>query len=198
MNPYEILGVPSSASLEDIKQAWRRLARIHHPDRKGGSIDRMAEINKAYNALQDVAWRARYDETGETKAPLPIEIEARSCVMQLLMGVLQNEYEVPLYKGVMDLFSMNINEATNRSQQFDRKIKKMDRQRKGLKLTPSGKDTLSTLFQQLSDGYMEEKAKLDRQLEILDAGKKLFKDLASEANDAGALMDAVKSLKAAP
>jgi curved DNA-binding protein CbpA len=198
MNPYEILGVPPSASLEDIKQAWRRLARVHHPDRKGGSIDKMAALNTAYNALQDVAWRARYDETGETKAPLPIEVEARSCVMQLLMGVLQNDYEVPLYKGVMDLISTNIMEANARSKTFDRKIKKMDRQRKGLNLTASGKDTLSALFQQLSDGYMEEKAKFDRQLEILDAAKTLFKELASEGKDAESIMDAVKALKAAP
>lgn len=46
-NWWEILEVPQSASAEQIKDAWRRLAGIHHPDR-GGSNEMMSKINKAY------------------------------------------------------------------------------------------------------------------------------------------------------
>ena len=46
----EILGVPRDARREDVKVAYRRLASQHHPDRPGGSHERMAELNAAQDA----------------------------------------------------------------------------------------------------------------------------------------------------
>ncbi len=45
---HDILEVRADASIEVIKENYRRLARDHHPDRHGGNADRMAEINTAY------------------------------------------------------------------------------------------------------------------------------------------------------
>lgn len=45
---YEVLGVdPAKCDKATIKSAWRKLAKIHHPDRKGGSVEKMSEINRA-------------------------------------------------------------------------------------------------------------------------------------------------------
>jgi hypothetical protein len=49
---YKILGVPSSASRDDIKKAYKKLALIHHPDR-GGNQETFKLINEAYNKLMD-------------------------------------------------------------------------------------------------------------------------------------------------
>ncbi len=64
---YEVLGVPRSASEEDIKKAFRKLARLHHPDvakNKKTAEEKFKEINEAYEVLGDPAKRKKYDELG--------------------------------------------------------------------------------------------------------------------------------------
>jgi molecular chaperone DnaJ len=64
---YEILGVSREADKEDIKQAYRRLARKYHPDvnKESGAEERFKEINHAYEVLSEPEMRARYDRFGE-------------------------------------------------------------------------------------------------------------------------------------
>lgn len=60
MTHYEILGVSESASPEEIKKAYRKLASVHHPD-KGGDTARFQEIQVAYDTLIDPQRKAQYD-----------------------------------------------------------------------------------------------------------------------------------------
>lgn len=60
---YQILGLKKDSSQEEIKQAYRKLARIHHPDMKGGSDLKMKEINFIYSILTDINKRKYYDDT---------------------------------------------------------------------------------------------------------------------------------------
>ena len=66
---YEILGLPKTASQEDIKKAYRRLARKYHPDlhtgqKKAEMEDRFKELTQAYEVLSDKDTRAKYDQYG--------------------------------------------------------------------------------------------------------------------------------------
>ncbi len=66
-DPYQILGVPKNASEADIKGAFRRLGREHHPDRNPGdeaALQRFKELNAAYQILSDPQKRALYDRFG--------------------------------------------------------------------------------------------------------------------------------------
>ena len=63
-NYYDVLGVKKDASADDIKKAFRKLARKHHPD-VGGSEEKFKEINEAYEVLSDKEKRAQYDQYGQ-------------------------------------------------------------------------------------------------------------------------------------
>ncbi|CAN1761589.1 Chaperone protein DnaJ [Linum perenne] len=64
---YSTLGVPKSASVKEIKAAYRRLARQYHPDvnKEPGATDKFKEISAAYEVLSDDKMRSRYDQFGE-------------------------------------------------------------------------------------------------------------------------------------
>lgn len=63
---YQILGVSRDASAEDIKRAYRRLARKYHPDvsAEAGAEERFKEVAEAYEVLRDAEKRAAYDQLG--------------------------------------------------------------------------------------------------------------------------------------
>lgn len=61
---YKILGVARDASADDIKTAWRRFSKAHHPD-KGGDKETFQRGQHAYEILRDPAKRRIYDETGD-------------------------------------------------------------------------------------------------------------------------------------
>jgi len=64
---YETLGVSRDADKEEIKRAYRRLARKYHPDvnKEQGAEERFKEINRAYEILSEPEMKARYDRFGE-------------------------------------------------------------------------------------------------------------------------------------
>ena len=67
---YEILGVSKDATEDDIKKAFRRLAKKYHPDAQHTEADKKSaeakfkEINEAYSVLSDKQKRAQYDRFG--------------------------------------------------------------------------------------------------------------------------------------
>lgn len=64
---YDLLGVSSSASKEEIKAAFRKKAKEHHPD-KGGDEKKFKEINEAYEVLSDETKRSNYDRFGSAQS----------------------------------------------------------------------------------------------------------------------------------
>lgn len=64
---YKTLGVARDASSEEIKKAFRKLARTHHPD-AGGDEAKFKEINEAYEVLSDEKKRELYDQYGTASA----------------------------------------------------------------------------------------------------------------------------------
>lgn len=63
---YEVLGVDKNASDEDIKRAFRKLAKQYHPDvnKEEGAADKFKEIGEAYSVLSDASKRKQYDQFG--------------------------------------------------------------------------------------------------------------------------------------
>jgi len=67
MSYYSVLDVSVTATSDDIKKSYRKLAMLHHPD-KGGNEDTFKKINEAYSVLSDDTKRAAYDQQSSNQA----------------------------------------------------------------------------------------------------------------------------------
>ena len=65
-NYYDTLGVSKSASKDEIKKAFYKLAHKYHPDKKDGDEAKFKEVNEAYQTLSDDTKRKQYDTYGQT------------------------------------------------------------------------------------------------------------------------------------
>ena len=70
-NYYDILGVSKDASPDDIKSAYRKLAKKYHPDvnKEPGAADKFKEVNEAYECLSDPTKKSNYDNYGSASGP---------------------------------------------------------------------------------------------------------------------------------
>ena len=71
-NYYSVLGVPREADEAELKRAYRKLARMYHPDKNPGdkaAEERFKEVNEAYTVLSDSEKRAQYDRFGTVSSP---------------------------------------------------------------------------------------------------------------------------------
>src|SRR5579864_3305984 len=77
---YQILGVPWTASQDEIQRAYRKLARSYHPDvnKDPAAEERFKEISEAYDVLSDPETRRRYDAFGHDFRRVPEGVDAET------------------------------------------------------------------------------------------------------------------------
>jgi len=102
MDLYKVLGISSHASEAEIKKAYRRKAKEHHPD-KGGDETEFKKIQQAYEVLSDPERRKHYDETGDTKAISESQEDGqiKAEVINLFMATVDNAWSSTDIKNAM-------------------------------------------------------------------------------------------------
>ena len=132
MNPYTELDVSITASTEEIKQRYRTLAQMHHPD-KGGDEEMFKRIKLAYEILSDPVRRKQYDITGETTTTNAKD-EAISNIIQIILHVVPsfNADEEDLIKiaedetrAMLDMVNKDIVSTESQIKNFEKVLKKL-------------------------------------------------------------------------
>ena len=132
MNPYTELDVSITASTEEIKQRYRTLAQMHHPD-KGGDEEMFKRIKLAYEILSDPVRRKQYDITGETTTTNAKD-EAISNIIQIILHVVPsfNADEEDLIKiaedearAMLDMVNKDIISTESQIKNFEKVLKKL-------------------------------------------------------------------------
>jgi curved DNA-binding protein CbpA len=71
---YRLLGIKRGATKEDVRRAYRRKAKVSHPD-SGGSVEAFSALATAHDVLSDKSRRERYDTTGEIEPARPDNLD---------------------------------------------------------------------------------------------------------------------------
>jgi len=98
MDPYKVLDVEPTATIEEIRLAYKRLARQFHPDvsTEPDHEQRIKEINAAWEILGSEDRRAKFDSTGSTGQERTIDEEALDHLTRLLASALDNNVPDPV------------------------------------------------------------------------------------------------------
>jgi len=93
MTFYDDLGIKKDATPDQIKEAYRELAKKHHPD-KGGDPEMFKKVSHAYSVLSDADKRARYDN-GESVDDIPMTKEAKlvSIILPIFNGIIDSRFD---------------------------------------------------------------------------------------------------------
>ncbi len=87
---YAILGVPFDVTPDDVRRAYRDLARIYHPDAVSGDAEKFRQIQQAYDVLSDPVYRRTYNRQRESRG------YARSAESPISINVFQNRDQLPI------------------------------------------------------------------------------------------------------
>lgn len=131
MSHYDTLGVPTDASADDIKAAFRRKASEHHPD-KGGAADLMAAVNRAYEVLGDQQRREQYDATGDD-AEVDRNQQVANIVMSAFAQILANGSEHGVLQQTKDFLRSRAAALKTDTAKHERNVAKLQRQRDKVK-----------------------------------------------------------------
>jgi curved DNA-binding protein CbpA len=92
---YQVLGVKRAATKEQIRRAYRRRAKISHPD-SGGSAHEFGAVATAYGVLSDTKRREQYDRTGEIEPTQPDNFDASAIeiIAQKFLMIIYGKHDV--------------------------------------------------------------------------------------------------------
>jgi len=118
MNPYKTLNISQTATIAEIKQAYKNLAKEYHPD-KGGDTIAMQQINEAYEILTNPAKFKEYTDLQEKKFSDFIEM--------LLFGIIEhkNIAHTDIIDEIRVQISANYNKLLDAKKQSEKTLKKL-------------------------------------------------------------------------
>jgi curved DNA-binding protein CbpA len=177
-NHYETLGVKPDASPAEIKRAYRKRAETVHPDKPGGSHEKMAELAHAKDVLLNPSRRELYDTTGQDDYP-PIEAQANSLIMSAFMDGLMKD--VPnLLHHAKQVVETEKKELEKQNAEAPKLIARMKKRRDAIKPKAGRPNLLQMLVDQQTIAIEQGLASAALQLEVILYAEKELQSYKSE------------------
>ena len=169
MNPYDVLGVQTNATPDEIKKRYKSLAQQYHPD-KGGDTEKFKEINLAYTILIDDERRKDFDATGNIYPKGSIKENALNKIAEALY-VFINQINVD-HEDLILVIKNDVNrEKENLNQQIlivVNLITKHEKVVKKLKRKKQGQNILVEFVKKRIEQFETDIKTLNNQIEFCD------------------------------
>lgn len=143
---YDDLELPKTSTYEEIKQKYRILAQLHHPD-KGGDAEKFKRIRLAYEVLSDPIKREHYDSTGDhyDDINLDSEVMGRLAVMlSLFVQHINPEFDDLILKMKFEIHALQ-QQTTNAIVECNNLITKLNLISKKIRLKKEGENLLKSV-----------------------------------------------------
>ena len=170
MKLYDILGVPTDASQNEIREAYRRLAMELHPDRPDGDADKFLPVQTAYDVLGDKKKRARYDETGDVEDQHFNDL-VDDKMMQLFNGMLSEEQDVAgnAVDQMRGMIEKSIDGTMHNQNKIEAKKARLKKRRSRIKITQGHGVNLYTQLADASISQCDQQiAHLEEMINVLN------------------------------
>ena len=171
MNLYDELELSKDCTSEEIKQKYRLLAQIYHPDKAVfGDEEKFKRIKLAYETLSDPIKRAEYDSTGRYGINDTTKTEAITRLSNMMVHFtkkLNPEYDDLVLSFKVDIYQAqeNINKSV---ESFNSEIKKLKIFSNKIKRKKEGENILKSFVDNMIEQYQREIISMQRTLEIFD------------------------------
>jgi len=170
---YAVLGIDHSATSEQIKKAYKKLANKYHPD-KGGDEEMFKRINQAYETLIDPVKRQSYDITGIYEGTDAVHVKsARESIELAVFNIInQNEANIE-YIDIVQTIKQNIHNDLIANKQAEDKINKLIARLNKNKERATGSLVISAFDKQIR-AQQDALTQADNNKKVLDIAGKLI------------------------
>ena len=178
---YEILGLTPEATQEEIKQGYRKMASVNHPDRNRGDDSEFKKVEEAYRTLCDPELKSQYDERGFALTDDRLYELAREQVFIFISQGLQTGV-INLKPFIIKRAKETLNEVVKERDNIERFIRHVNRHLKGLSHKKNARNSdcvLDYLRAQLKDAKFGLKATISK-MEGLKAVEQLMDEYDEE------------------
>jgi len=163
---YATLGVAPDADAAAIKAAYRRRSTQAHPDKPGGSHEKMQAINAAYDVLSDKRRRAAYDAGQDDPHHRPtLEERAQRALVEMFTSAIASPSETDLLAAVNGMISVGTDAAIASRRQLERAIRRLQAHQGKVIRKDGGYNLVEDV---ISGQLQQQRRQLDQVLEALE------------------------------
>lgn len=184
-NPYEILGVSKDASREEIRKAFKKKAQEHHPDREGGSHEKMMALTVANRILTNAEQRERYDRTGSTSNEPSIDELAYRKITEAFNEIFEENTDVGFQ--TQDPVKAVISAAIKGRREVIRRMKHLMKQRKYVQTAihrlVKNAERVTPIFQGFIDAVPARLKMAEKEVTVIERAIEMLRDVEYETRD---------------